>query len=59
MTHFSAIFKYARFGVNKSAGIEAVTGRRLGGNWEFLDFEITSCAVSSDGIVATWVIGER
>jgi hypothetical protein len=53
MTHFSAIFKYAKVGVNRSAGIDAVTGRRLGGNSEFLDFEITSRAVSRDGMLAT------
>jgi hypothetical protein len=32
--------------------MEAVIGSRFGGNWEFLDFEMTSCAVSSDGILA-------
>lgn len=53
MTHFSAIFKYAKVGVNRSAGIDAVTGRRLGGYSEFLDFEITSRAVSRDGMLAT------
>lgn len=51
-THFSAIFKYAKLGVNRSAGIEAVTGSKFGANWEFRDFEITSRAVSSDGVVA-------
>lgn len=52
MTHFSAIFKYANVGVRRSAAIEAVTGSRLGGYSEFLDFEITSRAVSRDGMVA-------
>jgi hypothetical protein len=53
MTHFSAIFKYANVGVKRSAGIDAVTGSRLGGNSEFLDCEITSRAVSRDGMLAT------
>lgn len=53
MTHFSAIFKYANVGVKRSAGIDAVTGSRFGGNSEFLDFEITSRAVSRDGILGT------
>lgn len=44
MTHFSAIFRYAKVGVKRSAEIVAVTGRRFGGNAEFLDFEITSFA---------------
>ena len=51
-THFSAIFRYAKVGVKRSAGIDAVIGSRFGGNWEFLDFKMTSCAVSSDGILA-------
>lgn len=53
MTHFSAIFKYANVGVKRSAGIDAVTGSRLGGNSEFLDFKITSRAVSRDGMLGT------
>jgi hypothetical protein len=53
VTHFSAIFKYAKVGVSRSAGIDAVTGRRLGGNLEFLDFEITCRAVSREGMLAT------
>ena len=52
-THFSASLRYANVGVIRSAGIEAVTGKRLGGNWEFLDREITSRAVSRDGVVET------
>jgi hypothetical protein len=53
MTHFSAIFKYANVGVKRSAAIDAVTGSRLGGKAEFLDLEITSRAVSRDGMVTT------
>jgi hypothetical protein len=52
-THFSASFRYASVGVNRSAGMEAVMGSRFGGNWEFLDCEMTSRAVSSDGTLAT------
>jgi hypothetical protein len=51
-THFSAIFRYAKVGVKRSAGIEAVMGSRFGGNCEFLDFKMTSCAVWSDGTLA-------
>jgi hypothetical protein len=51
-TYFSAILRYANVGVKRSAGIEAVTGRRFGANWEFLVLEMTLRAVSSDGTQA-------
>lgn len=36
-------------GVNRSAGIDAVSGRRFGGNFEFLDWLTASLAVSMEG----------
>jgi hypothetical protein len=41
--------RYANVGVKRSAGIEAVRGRRFGVYFEFLDLETTSLAVSMDG----------
>lgn len=59
MTHFAEILRYATVGVRRSAGMDAVNGRRLGGNWEPLDFAMTSRAVSRDGTTVAWGIEIR
>lgn len=53
MAHLTESFKYASVGVNRSAGIDAVTGSRLGAQAVFLVAETTPRAVSNDGTVMT------
>lgn len=49
MTHFAAILKYANVGVKSSAGIEVISGRRLGGFSVFRDLAMTSRATAMVG----------
>jgi hypothetical protein len=41
MTHFADIFKYAKQGVRRSAGIVTHSGIRFGGLGSFLELEMT------------------
>lgn len=51
-TDLAEILRYARVGVNISAGMVAHIGTRFGGFEELLDAESTSCTVPSNGCMS-------